>query len=54
MANEWTLFDGGIFIGALLLGDPRHAEPARRWKQLDMVKHSLALPAVFSAKSMRR
>jgi predicted nucleic acid-binding protein len=26
MANEWALFDAGVFIGALLLGDPRHAE----------------------------
>jgi predicted nucleic acid-binding protein len=26
MANEWVLFDAGVFIGALLLGDPRHAE----------------------------
>lgn len=26
MANEWVLFDAGLFIGALLLGDLRHAE----------------------------
>lgn len=26
MENEWILFDAGMFIGALLLGDPRHAE----------------------------
>ncbi|HZS44339.1 MAG TPA: hypothetical protein VFC63_04505 [Blastocatellia bacterium] len=24
--NEYVLFDAGMFIGALLLGDPRHAE----------------------------
>ncbi len=40
MANEWILFDAGVFIGALLLGDPRHAEAralveaARRGEQL--------------------
>lgn len=40
MANEWALFDAGVFIGALLLGDPRHAEAralveaARRGEQL--------------------
>ena len=26
MESDWILFDAGIFIGALLLGDPRHAE----------------------------
>lgn len=24
--GEYVLFDAGIFIGALLTGDPRHAE----------------------------
>ena len=40
MASEWVLFDAGIFIGALLLGDPRHresrplVEAARRGERL--------------------
>lgn len=40
MANEWVPFDAGVFIGALLLGDPRHTEAqtlveaARRGEQL--------------------
>jgi hypothetical protein len=24
--DEYVMFDAGIFIGALLTGDPRHAE----------------------------
>lgn len=26
MENDWVLLDAGMFIGALLVGDPRHAE----------------------------
>src|SRR5918998_5466985 len=26
MVPEWTFFDAGVFIGALLAGDPRHLE----------------------------